>query len=223
MLCYGSLQADPVELVKVRLDLSAYNSMYLYTQPLSSSSCVQGYLIGFNFCYRTTNQMQNVTEPVFTIALLQDTDSDYIVRHIYQEMEEENFCLGYSTDEICCRLVTVGSTLSLTVNSSFVLAIITSTALIAGNRSLYETPKNSSGVVYSPPPTSLGELGSSVVGLERRAAGQIPELFISIVLKGKVYIKNITSINNYSKMLNELLSMLRSWEEEYIRIMFHHI
>ena len=111
-------------------------------------------------------------------------------------------------------MVTVGSTLSLTVNSSFVLAVVTSTALIAGNRSLYETSKNSSGVVYSPPPTSLGELGSSVVGLERRAAGQIPELFISIVLKGKVYIKNITSTNNYSNVLNELLSMLCSWEEE---------
>lgn len=184
--CYGPLQADPLELIRAHLDLAAYNTMFLYPQPLANSSCKQEKLASFNFCYRAILS-QGVVKPVFTIALLQDTGSEYIVRHIYREMEDRDSCLRDSKQARCCKWVTVERNLPLTVNSSFALAVVTSTS----GSSLYETGEFSSGVAYSSPPALLGAVGSRVVGVERKVvAGQIPVLFIRIVLTEMVHTKS---------------------------------
>lgn len=152
--------------------------MYLYTQPLANSTCRQGNLAAFNFCYKAIISM-SITKPVFIIVLLIDTGSEYIVSHIYREMEDRVFCLSSSNEARCCKWVTVDRTTPLVVNSSFTLAVITSSTMVNGH--LYETSSFSRGVLYSPPP-DLPEEGSSVVGLERRTASQIPELFLRLVL-----------------------------------------
>ena len=167
--------------------------MYLYTKPLENSSCKQGKLTGFNFCYRA-NLSRIINEPVFTIALLQDIGSEYVVSHIYREMEDGVLCLRNISETTCCKLVTVEETQSLIVSSSFALAVVTSSASEGAGR-LY-TDGYTSGVVYSPPPAVLSEVGS-VVGIERRTTGQIPVVFFRILLTAMVNdYKCITMVTN---------------------------
>lgn len=181
--CYGLLRTNPQELVNSSLGFSAQHSMFLYTQPLANISCSQGNLTGLYFCYKAIRS-QSINEPIFTIALLQDTGSEYIISFIYREMEDRAFCLSQSDEARCCKWVAMQRT--LIVNSSSVLAVVTADASV-GNGRLYETDEFSSGVVYSPPPELPVAGGSSVVGLDRRETGRIPVLFIRLALEAAVY------------------------------------
>lgn len=181
--CYGGLQESTLAALNSTSRYPSQGALYLYTRPLSESSCLTGgRLVWLNFCYLA--QLSNSTEPVFTIALLEDNGSQYITRYVYTELEDKEFCLERHDISSCCKWI---KTVSLDVKSSFLLAVITSSAF-EDNGYIYEVSGTAPGMISDP--IDIPEEGGVVEDLERDTSIRIPQLAVRLVLENEVSWKN---------------------------------
>lgn len=124
---------------------------------------------------------------MFYVLLLLDNGVEYTVVYLHEEIEDSMFCDGRNASEMtmdcCCKQAPVNTPTPITVNSSFLLALLVPNDTSGGY--LYEGDGTSLGVISSPVPPSMPQVGE-VLELQRQAPRQIPNVLFQLVLEPTV-------------------------------------
>lgn len=179
-LCYGLLQSNPANHLgsaAEQMRFSANDTMYLYTSLLGNSTCRNGVLKAFSFCYRPT--CRNKSDPEFYIILLRSGEEGYSVVYVHTELEERESCSG-NTSVSRCKPVPVNSSVPITVDPSYSVAFVIPEG--ASGRYLYETESTSPGVILSPAP-QVPQVGNDSLELVTENLTQIPNRLFRLVLE----------------------------------------
>ena len=168
---------------------SSGNTLYLYTSLLGSSTCSSGALRSFSFCYRPTCGNESSTGgPEFYVLLLVSTggETGYSVIYIHEESQEVIRCEESNTDAMLarCKEISVNSSMSISVNTSFSLAFIVPEN--ASGRYLYEADSESLGAIFSPSPPIPG-VGDILGQPVQETSGTIPNRLFQVVIEPEVH------------------------------------
>ena len=180
--CYGALQDGVTSALEATSQISMQGMVYIYTEPLAASSTCRfgGMLIQMHFCY--VAQVANRTEPVLTIALLEDNGFQYEAKYVYIETEDTEFCLRDYDSTSCCKWVSVVPPVE--VKSTYALAIVTSSEELE-NGFIYEVNGTAAGFVSEADGIMIEE-GSGVENLQRSDRESIPRLALQLILEIEV-------------------------------------
>lgn len=182
-LCYGLLQSNPRDhLDNDLMRFSDNDTLYLYTSLLSRSTCRSGILNAFSFCYRPTCGNETRTgNPEFYILLLVSGEFGYSPMYVHEELHDQTSCEGNSGQVMLpsCKQVSVNSSVLITVDSSYSLAVIVP-GNVSGNY-LYEIESKSLGIISSPP-SQIPRVGE-MLELVERTPSQIRNRLLQIQLE----------------------------------------
>jgi len=182
--CYGALQEGVNSALNATSLVPELGMVYVYTKPLEDSSTCRfgGTLIQMHFCY--VARLANSTEPVITIALLEDNGFQYVAKYVYTETEDTEFCLRDYDSTSCCKWVSV--TPPVEMKSTYALAIVTSPEDV-GNGFIYEVGGTATGFVSEANDVMIEE-GTGVENLQRSDTESIPQLALQLILEIEVSI-----------------------------------